>query len=86
MAQLLVRKLDDSVKEKLRLRAKSKGLSLEEEARAILKEAVEPSFEEAEQYGLGSKIHALFKDIGLSDEESALFDSPGQPARAADLD
>ncbi len=36
MAQLIVRKLDDDVKERLKARAKRHGRSLEAEARAIL--------------------------------------------------
>lgn len=83
---LLIRNLEYPLRESLRVRARAHGRSVEEEARAILKDAIEPSLQEAEQYGLGSKIHALFKDIGLSDEESALFDRPGRPARAADFD
>ena len=39
MAQLIVRKLDDDVKERLRARAKKHGRSLEAEARAILEHA-----------------------------------------------
>ena len=39
MAQLIVRKLDDDAKERLKARAKRNGRSLEAEARAILEEA-----------------------------------------------
>lgn len=40
MASLSVRKLDDSTIERLRLRAASRGVSMEEEARRILQQAV----------------------------------------------
>ena len=40
MAQLVVRKLDDDVKERLRQRAARNGHSMEEEVRAILLAAV----------------------------------------------
>jgi plasmid stability protein len=39
MAQILVRNLDDAVVDRLKLRAKAKGTSLEQEARTILTEA-----------------------------------------------
>lgn len=85
MAQLLVRKLDDSVKEKLRLRAKAKGLSLEEEARAILKQAVEPETRAA-QYGLGSRISALFAEEGLTELERNSLELRGYPVRPASFE
>jgi plasmid stability protein len=66
MAQLLIRKLDEDVKENLRRRAKRHGVSMEEEARAILRaELLKPA---SEEYGLGSKIAALFREIPDNDE------------------
>jgi plasmid stability protein len=40
MATLTIRNLDDSLKERLRVRAASHGHSMEEEVRVILKQAV----------------------------------------------
>lgn len=40
MASLVIRKLDDSLKERLRVRAARHGRSMEEEARVILKVAL----------------------------------------------
>jgi plasmid stability protein len=40
MATLTIRNLDDSLKERLRVRAAEHGHSMEEEARVILKQAV----------------------------------------------
>lgn len=66
MAQLLIRKIDVDVKENLRRRAKRHGVSMEEEARSILRaELLKPQDEE---YGLGSRIAALFRDIPDNDE------------------
>lgn len=41
MATLTIRNIDDGVKERLRVRAAMRGRSMEEEARAILRQAVE---------------------------------------------
>jgi plasmid stability protein len=43
MAQLLVRNLDDAIVERLRLRARRRGTSLEQEVRQILTEATSVS-------------------------------------------
>ena len=40
MASITIRKLDDDVKTRLRMRAAGNGRSMEEEARVILREAV----------------------------------------------
>lgn len=61
MASITIRNLDDAVKTKLRVRAATNGRSMEEEARVILREAVE---EEASAKGLGTRLHELFKPFG----------------------
>jgi plasmid stability protein len=67
MAQLVVRNLDDDVKAKLRRRATAHGRSMEEEVRAILRDAVK---EEARpKGGLGTRIAARFAGIGLREGE-----------------
>ena len=67
MAQLVVRNLDEEVKAKLRRRATAHGRSMEEEVRAILRDAVK---EEARpKGGLGTEIAALFRGIGLREGE-----------------
>ena len=43
MAQLLVRKLDDALVKKLKTRASEHGVSVEEEHRRILQQALEPA-------------------------------------------
>lgn len=62
MAQLLVRNLDEDVKERLREKARRYGVSLEEQARTILSAA---AFAPEPKEGLGTRAAALFKDCGL---------------------
>lgn len=86
MAQLLVRNLDQAVKDGLRRRGRDHGRSMEEEARVILREAVKPASQDASLYGLGSQIAARFKGIGFTDEEVAALELRGQPVRPATFD
>jgi plasmid stability protein len=67
MAQLIVRNIENKVKERLQRRARRHGRSMEEEVRDILRDAVK---EEAAvpSPGLGSEIAALFKGIGLKED------------------
>ena len=61
MASITIRNLDEEVKAKLRVRAATNGRSMEEEARIILRDAVE---EEATEKGLGTKLRELFEPLG----------------------
>jgi plasmid stability protein len=93
MAQLLVRKIDDALKEKIRAQAKAKGRSLEEEARAILRDGVaggRPPVDD-DQYGCGTRINRRFANIGLTDDEFAEFEKTlssmrGSPVRPAEFE
>jgi plasmid stability protein len=67
MAQLVVRNLAEDVKSRLRIRAAQHGRSMEEEIRAILREAV--ATPAAATGGLGTEIAEHFKEIGLRDGE-----------------
>lgn len=67
MAQLVVRNLDDTVKEKLRRRAAAHGRSMEEEVRAILRDAVKEEIRP--KPGLGTRIAARFAQVGLREGE-----------------
>jgi antitoxin FitA len=78
MAQLLVRQLDDDVKEKLQKRARRHGRSTEEEVREILRNAVRSDGEN--QGGLGSRIAARFRRIGLKEDIPELRGHPVEPA------
>lgn len=62
MASITIRNLDDQVKTRLRVRAADNGRSMEEEARIILRDAVDPELFPAK--GLGTAIHELFKPFG----------------------
>ena len=60
MATITIRNLDDSLKILLRVRAATHDRSMEEEVRAILREALE---KREESKGLGSRIHHRFAAI-----------------------
>ena len=81
MAQLLVRNIEEDVKERLRRRAKKHGCSLEELVRDILRDAAK---DERPTGGLGSEIAALFKDIGF--EEGEIREWRGYPVQPAKFD
>jgi plasmid stability protein len=67
MAQILIRDIEDDVKEQLRRRARRHGHSMEAEARDILRNALK--HENRRRGGLGTEIAALFKGIGLREGE-----------------
>ena len=69
MASLIVRRLDEAVKDRLKQRAKHHGRSLEAEARAILEDAARDSVGRNAPKGFGSLMAERFKDIGLTPEE-----------------
>lgn len=77
MAQLVVRNLENSVKARLRRRALKNGRSMEAEVRDILRDAVGKDLETA---GLGTRISALFANIGLEHDIEELRGHPVQPA------
>jgi hypothetical protein len=63
MAQIIVRNLEEEVKNGLRRRASQHGRSVEEEVRDILRNAVKA--EGKRQPGLGSEIKKIFQGIGI---------------------
>lgn len=81
MGQLLVRQLDDDVKEALQRRAQLHGRSMEEEVREILRQAV--GSDQSRPVKLGSAIAARFQGTGLPEDVVELRGSRVQPA---DLD
>jgi plasmid stability protein len=66
MSTLTIRKLDDRLKTRLRVRAANHGRSMEEEARQILKSglAVKDTKEPASGRELAEAIHTLFAPLG----------------------
>lgn len=83
MAQLLVRQIEEDVKIRLKERAARHGVSMEEEIRTILREAVQSDNAEQEP-GLGTRIANLFKDIPDNDEP--LPELPDSPLRPVNFD
>lgn len=63
MAQLLIRNLEERVKEQLRLRAEATGRSMEAEVRDILQGALDP--QEPPEFGMGSRVNALVEEHGF---------------------
>ncbi len=82
MAQLVVRNIEDDVKERLRQRARKHGMSLEQLVRDILRDAAK---DRRPSGGLGSDIAALFRGNGFKDGEiQELRGYPVQPAKFDD--
>jgi plasmid stability protein len=79
MAQLVVRQLENEVKDRLRGRAQRHGRSVEEEVREILRDATKPEAQSSRR--LGTEIARLFQSAGLQPGEqiTALRDIDLQP-------
>jgi plasmid stability protein len=75
MASITVRNLDDGLKRRLRIRAAENGRSMEQEAREILKHALEE--DTVPVRNLGTALHELFRPFGGVDLEIP----PRQPMR-----
>jgi len=67
MAQIVVRNIEDDLKERLQRRAAQHGRSMEAEVRDILRDAVNRG--QKPRRGLGSDIARLFSGIGLKPNE-----------------
>jgi plasmid stability protein len=82
MTTLTIRNLDEHTKEQLRIQAARHGRSMEEEARTILREAIEakqPST--ATKQRLGSRIQAHFAPLGGVELELPVRSSQPSPAQ-----
>ena len=75
MASITVRNLDDGLKRRLRIRAAENGRSMEQEARDILRAALDE--DAAPDRNLGTAIHELFKPFGGVELETL----PREPMR-----
>ncbi len=64
MARITIRNLDASLKSRLRMQAAFHGRSMEDEARDILRTALNQVLPGPEN--LGTAINALFKPFGVS--------------------
>ena len=78
MAQLIIDNLDDDVQNKLRDLARGHGRTVEEEAGAILRGALQPPVDDA---GLGTRIARRFEGIGLQQDIPELRGSPAEPPK-----
>lgn len=67
MATLLIRKLDDDLKGRLRERAISHGRSMEEEARVILAQALDPPAPRRTGADLVAAFRETFGPLGVVD-------------------
>jgi len=67
MAQILIRNLDDGLKERLQRRAKLHGQSMEAAVRDILRDALRE--EKAQSVGFGTASIALFSGQGIGLEK-----------------
>jgi plasmid stability protein len=82
MATLTIRNLDEGTKAQLRIQAARHGRSMEEEARTILREAIEASQPSAAtKQGLGSRIQAHFAPFGGVELELPEHSSQPTPAQ-----
>jgi plasmid stability protein len=77
MAQLVVRNIEDELKERLRRRAKQHGRSMEAEVRDILRNALR--HEGRVEAGLGTRLARRFKGIGLR-RDIPEWHEPARPA------
>ena len=80
MAQLIVRNIEDDVKERLAQRARRHGHSMEEEVRTILRDAVSEDFKAAPEVGLGTRLAGFFAERGLDFELPERLDDEARPA------
>ncbi len=64
MATLTIRNLDEGTKTQLRVQAARHGRSMEEEARTIIRSAMEAGKPAPSSKGLGSRIHDHFAKLG----------------------
>lgn len=62
MKSITVRKIDEGLKKRLRVRAARHGRSMEDEVRAILRIAL--AKDEEEEFDLGTAIHRRFAKFG----------------------
>jgi len=79
MAQVVVRKLDEAVKQRLKRRAAQHGHSMEAEIRDILCDAV--GVKAAKEEGLGALITRHFAGKGLNFEVQELRGEEARPAK-----
>lgn len=78
MAQLIVRNIEDEIKASLRRKAARHGRSMEEEVRAILRNAV--GDDAAPALPIGTRLKRRFASVGLDEDIAELGRQPAHPA------
>ena len=79
MATIVIRKLDETVKRKLQIRAARNGRSMEAEAREVLSELVDHAPRPAKRGGLGTallKRFAPFRGVELAIPQRTFSNRP----------
>lgn len=79
MASITVRNLEEGLKRRLRIRAAENGHSMEQEARDILRSALDEDVAPARN--LGTALHDLFKPIGGVELELPAREPMREPVR-----
>jgi plasmid stability protein len=80
MAQLIVRNIEDEVKDLLAQRARRHGHSMEQEVRTILRAAVNEELKPANDVGLGTRLARHFAEYNLDFELPEIKDENVRPA------
>ncbi len=83
MAQLIVRNIEDEVKDRLVQRARRHGHSMEEEVRTILRDAVRQEMKPAPELGFGTRLANFF---AAHDFDLEIDELKGHEARPAIFD
>ena len=79
LAGIAVRNLDDTLKRRLRIRAAQNGRSMEQEARDILRAALDE--DSAPTRNLGTTLHDLFRPFGEVELEIPRREPMREPLR-----
>ena len=80
MAQLVVRNIEDEVKDRLVQRARRHGRSMEEEVRVILRDAVQEEMKATPEFGFGTRLVNFFAEQGLDYEVEEIKGHEAHPA------
>ncbi len=64
MATIVIRKLDETVKRRLQIRAARNGRSMEAEARVLLRQSLHESQKAPSEVDIGTAIHRRFAALG----------------------
>jgi antitoxin FitA len=80
MAQLIVRNIEDEVKDLLIQRARRHGRSMEEEVRVILRDAVQEDMKPLPDMGFGTRLANFFAERSLDYEVEEVKGGEARPA------